>query len=262
MTTPKDPADYWEERLQPFDLGAVGHLGLGLPYVRWLYRLRSVTFRRLVRTVSCDWKGARVLDVGSGTGFYVNEWRRMQAAVMGSDITKVAVDKLSQSFPGTPFVRFDVSEIPPFPAGSFEAISAVDMLFHIVDDARYEAALQNIASLLKDGGFFFFSEFFLHSETTRADYEVDRSSEFVESALEKAGLELVLRRPMFVLMSTPVDSKSRLLNSFWSRLAGGLSDFPKLGGVVGASLYPLERTLLSLCREGPSTEFAVCRKSS
>ena len=260
--TPKDPAEYWEERLQPFDLSAVGHLGLGLPYVRWLYRLRSAVFRRLIRTPGRDWKGAAVLDVGSGTGFYVNEWLRAGAAVTGSDMTQVAVDNLAKSFPATRFVRFDVSENPPFPAESFDAISAVDMLFHIVDDARYEAALRNMASLLKVGGYLFLSEFFLHGETTRSAYEVDRSIQDVEGVLAEAGLDLVVRRPMFVLMSTPVDSESRLLKRSWAKLSDGLSTYPRLGGAVGACLYPLERALVSICKEGPSTEFAICRRSS
>lgn len=257
-----DPALYWESRLQPFDLLAVGYEGLGLPYNRWLYRLRHACFQRIVRSVRRDWDRAEVLDIGSGTGFYVAEWRRLRASVTGSDLTRVAVKNLSRAFPENRFVQFDVTKDAPFEPESFDAISAIDMLFHIVDDDAYEAAFGNVASLLKAGGYFFLSENFLHGKTVRGTNQVSRSVDDVERALTSSGLELVVRRPMFVLMNAPIDSTSPLLLAYWRKLTSGLSRFPGAGGVVGASLYPLERLLVSTCKEGPSTEFAVCRKSA
>jgi SAM-dependent methyltransferase len=257
-----DPACYWEDRLQQFDLAAVGYRGLGLPYNRWLYRVRHAVFQGLVRAVNREWDRAEVLDIGSGTGFYVDEWQRLGASVTGSDLTRVAVDNLARTFPGSQFVQFDITEQSPFSPESFDAISAVDVLFHIVDDSRYEAAFRNITALLKVGGYFFFSENFVRGETIRASHQVSRSFRDVERVLTRSGLDLILRRPMFVLMNTPIDSKSRLLNAYWRKLAAGLSRFPGTGDVVGASLYPLERFLVSVCTESPSTEFAVCRKPS
>ena len=257
-----DPALYWERRLQPFDLAAVGYEGLGLPYNRWLYRLRHAAFQRLVRGIRRDWGQAQVLDIGSGTGFYVNEWRRLGASVTGSDLTRVAVENLSRAFPENRFAQFDVTKHPPFELASFDAISAVDVLFHIVDDGLYEAACRNVASLLKVGGHFIFSENFLHGETVRGANQVSRARADVERAMTSAGLELVVRRPMFVLMNAPIDSASPLLHAYWRKLTSGLSRFPGAGGVVGASLYPIERLLVWLCKESPSTEFAVYRRSA
>lgn len=256
-----DPALYWEDRLQRFDLAAVGYEGLGLPYNRWLYRMRHTVFQQVVRAVRPDWGTAQVLDIGSGTGFYVNEWRRLGASVTGSDLTRVAVENLSQAFPETRFAQFDVTKEPPFEPACFDAISAVDMLFHIVDDGLYEAACRNVASLLKTGGYFVFSENFLHGETVRGTNQVNRTLPEIERALSSAGLEFVLRRPMFVLMNAPIDSASPLLRAYWRKLTAGLSRFPGAGGIVGASLYPLERMLVSVCKESPSTEFAVYRRS-
>lgn len=255
-----DPAVYWESRLQPFDLAAVGYEGLGLPYNRWLYRLRRAAFRGVVRAVRKDWDKAEVLDVGSGTGFYVDEWRRLGASVTGSDLTSVAVQNLSREFPENRFVQFDLTVSPPFEPASFDAISGIDVLFHIVDDDAYETACRNVASLLKEGGHFVFSDNFLHGETIRGTNQVNRSLPDIERAMSSAGLEPVLRRPMFVLMNAPIDSTSPLLRAYWRKLMSGLSRYPGAGGVVGASLYPLERLLVSLCKESPSTEFAVYRR--
>jgi SAM-dependent methyltransferase len=141
-----DPAAYWERRLEPFDLGVVGYSGLGLPYNRWLYRVRSFVFRRAVREIGLP-RAARVLDVGSGTGFYLAEWQRAGVRELtGSDLTSIAVNALGERYPRVPLVRWDVADEPPFPPASLDAISAFDVLFHIVDDGRYRAALANLAS--------------------------------------------------------------------------------------------------------------------
>src|SRR5947208_11804347 len=171
-----DPAAFWERRLQRFDLAAVGYTGLGLRYNEWLYRVRAFVFRRLLRSSGLDLGSARVLDVGSGTGFYVAEWLRAGAArVVGSDLTDVSTERLAKVFPKAEIVQFDISGEPVFPPNSFDAISAFDVLFHIVDDDGYRAALMTISSLLRDGGHLFLSENFLHSPERRGEHQVSRT---------------------------------------------------------------------------------------
>jgi hypothetical protein len=70
-----DAAAYWENRLAgEFELGDVGFLGLGEAWNQWAYAVRRRIFRRHVRRLRRDWSSARVLDIGSGTGFYVKNW--------------------------------------------------------------------------------------------------------------------------------------------------------------------------------------------
>jgi SAM-dependent methyltransferase len=256
-----DPRAFWEARLQRPDLAAVGYSGLGLGYNRWLYRVRSFTFRRILRAARLDLRAARVLDVGSGTGFYVAEWLRAGTErVTGSDLTDVATARLGGAFPGVEFVRFDVSDEPPFPSGAFDAISAFDVLFHIVDDARYESAVAHLASLLRDGGYLFCSENFVHGRSVRLEHQVSRSLDAIEGLLSRAGFEIVLRRPMFVLMNAPLDSRSRILHRSWRTIRSLVSRHEALGSLVGALLFPVELLLVSALPEGPSTEIVVCRK--
>jgi SAM-dependent methyltransferase len=255
-----DPSAYWERRLQPFDLSVVGHSGLGLRYNRWLYRVRAAVFRRLLRTISLS-PDARVLDVGSGTGFYIREWQRAGVAdIVGSDLTAIAVEGLTARFPGIEIVSWDVADEPPFEPASFDAVSAFDVLFHIVDDGRYRAALANLASLLRSGGLLLVSENLVHGQAVVGEHQVSRSLSTIEAMLREAGLEIVTRRPMFVLMSIPIDSQSRWHWRFWNRLYGLLLRRPRLGGIVGMLLFPVELGLLLLCREGPSTEVLVYRR--
>lgn len=255
-----DPRDYWERRLGPADLSAVGYQGLGLGYNRWLYRVRRHLFARELGHLDVDWMGRRVLDVGSGTGFYIAQWLRLGAAITGSDLTNSAIQTLSATFPETPFVRFDLADSPPFQAQSFEAISAFDVLFHIVDDDRYQAALRNVSLLLKPGGYFVFSENFVRGSAVRDIHVVSRSLHEIHARLDDVGLEIVTRRPMFVLMNVPIDSGSKTLHAYWRSLERGLVRFPALGGTVGSLLYPIERALVFVMREGPSTELMICRR--
>ena len=134
----------------------------------------------------------------------------------------------------------------------------MDVLYHIVDDSRFAQALRNIADLLTPGGRLIFTDNLLHGDSQRSTHQTSRSLEEVTRLLGESGLEIELRRPVFFLMNTPVDSNSRLLKGSWRVL----SSLARLGGgrVVGAVLYPVDLALGSLLSEGPSTEIVVCRK--
>ena len=257
-----DPVAFWEKRLEPFDLSAVGYAGLGLRYNEWLYRVRSFAFRRALADVQLDLDGARVLDVGSGTGFYVREWLAAGAeAVVGSDLTSTATGRLKGVFPRLEFVQFDISAEPPFDRASFDVISAFDVLFHIVEDARYRAAISNFSGLLRRGGLLFFSENFVHGDRSKHVHMVSRSRAEIEDLLRHAGLEIVTRRPMFIIMNAPVDSESALHQRLWRQFARVVSRHEGIGATAGALLFPLEIALISFFREGPSAEVMVCRKT-
>ena len=101
---------YWEGRLSDaYSLDGVGWRGLGEPFNRWMYRVRRRLFLRRMRPL-VKGRAPDVLDVGSGTGFYVERWLELGAgSVTGSDITSTAVERLSARFPGQEFRRLDVS---------------------------------------------------------------------------------------------------------------------------------------------------------
>ena len=81
-----------------------------------------------------------------------------------------------------------------------------------------------------------------------------------EPALQRHGLEVVQRRPMFVLMNAPPDSRSPWRRAWWLGVAGTASLAEPLGFAVGAALYPLERQLVRHRSESASTELMVCRR--
>lgn len=262
--TALDTKRYWEDRLtREYSLGGVGWIGLGRAFNRWMYAVRRRVFARMVRDhVPLD-PGARVLDVGSGTGFYLESWQRLGVvAPEGSDLTERATVELRARWPGLAIHRFDVAGAPAsLPHAGYDAISAMDVLFHIVDDEGFRSALANLSSLLAPGGRLVFSENFLALAPIGAAHQVSRTEADIRGALREAGLEPVAMRPMFVALNTPIDTRSRLLRLWWSLLnrAAGASEL--LGFAAGAALYPLELALTRLVRRGPSTKIMVCRRA-
>ena len=94
-----NPQTYWSEWLdRSFSIGGVGWLGLGESFNRWAYRVRRRIFLRTARGVVADMPTARVLDVGTGTGFYIDRWHELGAGeVAGADLTEVAVQRLREA---------------------------------------------------------------------------------------------------------------------------------------------------------------------
>jgi SAM-dependent methyltransferase len=255
-----DPAQYWEARLsQRYDLRGVGFAGLGLAYNRWLYTVRERVFHRLVNSLRLDLSTLSILDLGSGTGFYIEQWNRLGAkSVTGVDITTVAVNNLRKRFPANAFVRADIAE--GFHAKeTHDVISAFDVLFHIVDDERFRAAIENIYKALRPGGLFIFSDNFIHHGTIKLEHQVSRSLESIQCTVIESGFMIDGRIPMFAIMNSPVDSQNKVRHLLWRGLTRVIKLREGFGFAIGALLYPLE-ILLTKKSESASTEIMVCRK--
>lgn len=242
----------------------MGYLGFGEPFNRWAYRVRARAFGAAVESVWPTRGELRVLDVGSGTGFYVDQWERLGvASVAISDLTGYAVERLRRRFPGREVVELDLTGTSvPFARASFDAISAMDVLFHIVDHDQYRQAFTNLTNLLKPGGFLIFTEDFVQAEVPSEPHRVSRQLSTIEQVMDEVKLEPVVRRPIFFLMNIPLDSSRRLHARWWRALSSLVSRHQRVGAVAGAALYPIEVTLGRVMRGGPSTEIMVCRKAT
>jgi SAM-dependent methyltransferase len=262
MVTEFDAKQYWETRLAANPgLRGVGFVRLGRQYNDWLYRVRRQVFPRRLRALDTRMDGLDVLDIGSGTGFYLDRWRELGVrSVVGTDLAEVAVQALRRSHPGTEVHQVDIGgDLGPLSGRTFGIVSAFDVLFHIVEDDRFEAAIKHVRSLLEPGGLFVWSDNFVHQQTVRIPHQSSRSLDFIERTLASSGFEVVERRPMFVLMNGPADTRSPLLKGWWLALRGAVSLGEPVGWTLGALLYPLELLLTRLLKESPSTELMICR---
>ncbi len=264
-TTEFNARKYWDKRLKRnWSLHGVGMIQLAHSYNKWMYRVRGKVFRRTVRSTRLDVANSDVLDIGSGTGFYIDLWQKLGARkVNGMDIADSAVTNLSERFPDVRFEQGDVSEEPPYEPASFDIITAFDILIHIVDDDRYHNALSNIHALLKPGGTFVFSEPFpCHKRVGNGKHHLCRRLDEVQDALVKAGFEIVQRRPMFEIMASPADTTKRWRRNLWYKRLTPILSKPFWGGAAGALMYPLELLLTRVKKESASMEIMVCRKKS
>jgi len=257
-------ASFWEQRLSDNpSLVGVGHNGFGLAFNEWMYRLRKAVFLRHVRSLGLDFTKTEVLDVGSGVGFWIRVWRSLGVqSLTGSDITAFATQKILEENPGIRAVQLDIAS----PAAQetlgakYDLVSAIDMLYHIVSDENYEAAIANLAASLKSGGHLIITENFLHHLSAKTSVQSNRTLQFVTDLVRKNGLEIVRRAPVFVVMNYPVDTRSALLKRFWLLATLPASYFEFMGHLYGALLYPIDLALTKMLTEGPSTEILICRK--
>lgn len=258
------PESYWDERLaNHYSIGSVGWAGLGDSFNAWMYRVRWSVFRRAVTDAhgGPPPSSLRVLDIGSGTGFYIDAWKRLGVRdVVASDITATAVQQLADRYAGTRVHKLDISDPEVrVPGAPFDVVSIMDVLFHVVDDDRYAAALANIVSLLKPTGMVFLTENLMESRIA-GRHQVHRSREEIQRAFAASGLQPIVERPMFCLMNAPVASSSRLLSVWWHWLTRVVRRNEMLGWFAGAALFPLEMTLLRTTSWAPSSKILICRR--
>jgi 2-polyprenyl-3-methyl-5-hydroxy-6-metoxy-1,4-benzoquinol methylase len=259
-----DPRSYWDRRLKnDWTLRGTALSDLSYSFNKWMYRVRRDVFRRTIRKLPLDLRTADVLDVGPGTGFYIDQWQRLGARrVSGLDIAESAVERLRERFPGVPFECMDISDkaAAQLP-GHFDIISSFDVLLHIVDDERFKQAIDNIYGLLVPGGWLVFSDPFPHRDgfPQMVHYSTRKLNE-IERILRATGFEIVRRRPMIVTMTAPFDLTSKWRFRLWEMLVDRLTRNEWTGGAIGAVLFLAEMVLTRILRESPSMEIMVCRK--
>ena len=260
-----NPDSYWDDRLDKIKgLEGVGFKKLGPSFNKWAYKVRKQVFLKQVRALNADIKNANVLDIGSGTGFYIQIWRELQAKkITGVDITPTSVSNLKQTFPDNHFFLSDIGDVSfnkDKPYSSYDLVSAMDVLFHIVDDKRFEQSVANIASITSKGGYFIYSDFYLHRDTIRGESQVSRSKPYLMKVFENNGFELVTLKPFMYYTNKPVDTKNPLIKAFWFLLENGLYVLPFMGHVMGPLMYPFEMLAVNNRKESPTTEFTIFRK--
>lgn len=270
-----DPGTYWNERLnKDFSLAGVGHSGVGLRFNQWAYRARRRVLLHTLKDHGIEIQGAKILELGFGTGFYLDLWRALGAAhVTGFDIAQVAADAAQQRFADQKWT-LAVGDIgKPLPLGDAKGAcrvaTAFDVLFHLVDDAAWNGALDNLAASLEPGGHAIVFDKF-QQKASALSHVKRRTLEEYESALAARGFTVRSIRPLFVLMNSPTDRAglSKVFHkTLWSlvKLPYKLGKLVGLGevfgGLTGALLYWPELALTRLVRNGPSTKVLVARKA-
>lgn len=253
---------YWRKQLNDnYGLQGTAHLSFGRNYNSWMYKIRrSIVSTKLRRLIS-NMNNIEALDIGSGSGYYVDVWKQLGAKdVVGCDITSIFIKRFRTLYPRANFIKFDLSSnfIPLIK--QFDYVTAFDILSYIQEDDKYAKAISNIYNLLKPGGLFIFSENFVQRKSHKNKFQSIRSLSEIQLLLQATGFEILERSPMFYLMNAPVDSDGVMIHRFWNSIKKIASNGETFGSLIGCALYPIELLLISISKESPSTEIMVCRK--
>lgn len=208
------PQEFWEQRLEAqFDLRGTGETGLSLAYNRACYELRAHVLTTCLRRAGLPVRGQRVLDVGCGTGFWTDYYVTRGAHYTGVDIAQVSVDRLAARYAGAHFVRADVSE--GVPGGPYDIVNVFDVLYHITDDARWQAALGHLAGSVAPGGVLLVTDVF-SDRGALAEHNVMRPLARYLEGIGAAGLKRERLLPTHVLLNRHL-GPWRFLNR-WPRM--------------------------------------------
>ncbi|MBV9484419.1 MAG: class I SAM-dependent methyltransferase [Frankiaceae bacterium] len=208
MPHPFDADAYWSSRLnEHWGLTGVGHQEYPEHYNRWLYRRKRAVLRRAL--------GGRVigeaLDLGSGTGWVVQQLKAAGATrVAGCELTAVGVDRLRGEHPDVSFHRVEIG-VDPLPAGtaSIDTVTMLDVIYHLVDDAKFEQALAEIARVLRPGGAAIITDTLAASSQQPGEHVVFRGRDRWDPALSAVGLRIASTHPYFKALSHPREATWR-----------------------------------------------------
>jgi 2-polyprenyl-3-methyl-5-hydroxy-6-metoxy-1,4-benzoquinol methylase len=150
-------AEYWEQRARDFagdgaGLRAVCSYGMPAFYNRYIQLTQQLALAPHLRVAP----GTRVLDVGCGIGRWSRQLAARGAEVVGVDLSETMIDEARRRTAHEPFanrVEYRTSDLRTLDLGrQFDAIFAVTVLQHILDDAGFARAAANLARHLAPSG--------------------------------------------------------------------------------------------------------------
>jgi 2-polyprenyl-3-methyl-5-hydroxy-6-metoxy-1,4-benzoquinol methylase len=251
-----DARAYWSDLHREGGLKAVGQSGLPESLNRWLYRIgrRNVTAFMAGHGLA-DLRGMTVLDVGTGTGFWLDVWRSLGASTVdGIDLVPAAVDALRVRFPNSTFMVGDIADPGSVPAdGRYDAVMVMNVMLHITDEDRFSMAASNLARALRPGGRMLLAEPALTRPASVRPPKPGASSMArplgrYRDAFESAGLKLVAVGPSTVVGANPIETDApgfRWYAAAWKRVGKTARRWPRRAGVLGRGLALVDRVLMA-----------------
>ncbi len=143
--------------------------------------------------------GAAVLDIGSGAGHWIDFYRSVFGAdrFVAVEIFGPDVEALRRRFTSSDTVRVveaDVSDAEFDLQDRFDVINAIGVMFHIVDDDRWEQAVRNLAVHLADGGVVIVGGQFGFATQNVQFHSVDEFASFDQLRSTRSSVLLVNKR--------------------------------------------------------------------
>ena len=161
-STPYDPKRAWTSRyerlLEDSELDDASTIKRGANPLRVRYHYNAVENAVLEHALRHGFpERPAVLDVGAGSGHWIDFYRETLGAreTVAVEISSSAARALAAAYAGTPgvdVVEADVADASFDLGRRFDVVSAVDVLFHVVDDAAWRRAVGALAAHLAPRG--------------------------------------------------------------------------------------------------------------
>jgi SAM-dependent methyltransferase len=221
----------------------------------WLYRIGRRNVRAFLAKYGLEHlDGRALLDVGSGTGFWIEVWREMGASrVDGVDLVPGAVERLRDRYPDSMFRAGDISDPEVIPVdATYDFVSVMNVMLHILDEERLASAAANIAGAVGPGGHLFLAEPALTEMTSPPEAKPGASSKArplsrYREMFESAGLVFISFGASTVVGANPIESGDpnyRRYAWIWKRATRSARRWPRSGGIIGRALDVLDRALM------------------
>lgn len=211
MTADYDAKAYWEGRLARHGgLRGTGHISFGEGYNEWLYRAKRRTLERAFADIAIG--GKSVLDVGCGTGFFVDWYLGRGARVCGIDISAGTVEVLKKRL-AAEFRVVDISDPDADLPGTFDIVNVWDVMYHVVDGAAFDRALRFVCDRVGPGGLLLVTDRFgAASDALLAPHVRTRCLKTYQDVLAASGFEFAGLHFMFRWLNRyvtlpPIDSR-------------------------------------------------------
>jgi hypothetical protein len=220
-----------------------GYPKLALSFNVWLYRIFWRSLLQLVKDHGIELRGRRLLEFAPGSGVFTKRFCALgPAALTGVDIAAQSVASLSTRFPAYTFVQADISDPGlDLPGRPFDFASAFNVLYHVLDDAKFARTIQNLGAHLGRGGLVLVNDTLPQRATEARGHVRFRSLAMHEEAFGAAGLSIVEVRPIQYWGTEPVgdsdDPAVRKAVPAWLRLSHQAWKSERRGYLAGALMY-------------------------
>jgi 2-polyprenyl-3-methyl-5-hydroxy-6-metoxy-1,4-benzoquinol methylase len=188
--TPEESRAYWDERhAQADDLASGGNIGYDRGTNAMLYVVRTARLIEVLGPGTDSIVPLRVLDAGCGKGYFSRQLGRFGHRVDGIDTSDHAIEVCRAE--AGPSESYAVSELSRWsPPHLYDAVVCIDVLYHLMDDAEWEASVRNLASLVRLGGILGLVDHDRDEDRVWRNYQKTRAVSRYQDLLQECGFEV------------------------------------------------------------------------
>jgi len=137
----------------------------------------------------------------------------------------------------------------------FDAINAIDVAYHVVDENNFDIFIKNVCNSLTYGGFLFLTDVFRGNIQTPSHVKF-RSLTRYKKILNLYGISIIALIPMYFFLNYPSDINSVASKKLMNRIFQGTTTLSRLvfGEVYLRMLYTIDCILTNFQNLGVSTK--------